>query len=97
MSGLTLTLTEVLEATPDVEVIEQSRVILFNDEWHSFEEVIDQLILAINCSAKTAEEMAWTVHTQGQCEVFTGGMEDCLEVSAVLEAIELKTEIRFAS
>ena len=27
-----------------------SRVILYNDEWHTFEEVIVQLIKATNCS-----------------------------------------------
>jgi len=51
-------------------------------------------MIAIHCSAKRGEEMAWTVHYRGQCEVFNGALEECLEVSTILEEIELKTEIR---
>jgi len=91
----TITKTKVKESKPDTAVVETARVILLNDDLHTFDEVIHQLVLAINCSAERAEEMAYTVHFTGQCEVFAGPMEDCLEVSAILEDIDLRTEIRF--
>ncbi len=72
-----------------------AHVILFNDDYHTFDEVIFQLILAINCSYKTGEQMAMTVHTKGKCRVFDGEMEECLRVSAILEDIDLTTEIGF--
>ena len=72
-----------------------ARVILFNDEVHSFADVIYQLIKAIKCSYEKGEKMAWTVHTEGKCEVYHGVVEECLQVSAVLEEIELKTAIDF--
>jgi len=97
MDKLTLTKIKVKEAEGETSVGLVSRVILFNDDWHSFEEVIHQLMIAIHCPAKIAEEMAWTVHSRGQCEVFNGALEECLEVSTILEEIELKTEIRVGS
>lgn len=72
-----------------------ARVILFNDDYHTFDEVIFQLILAINCSYKVGEKMAQTVHTEGKCKVYEGSMEECLNVSAILEEIDLKTQIDF--
>lgn len=86
---------ETATTLPDLEALEHARVLLHNDDWHTFDEVIDQLIIAIRCSDKTAENMAWTVHTKGVCQVFEGNLEKCFEVSAVLEEIDLKTEVSF--
>jgi len=68
-------------------------VILFNDDWHTFDDVIIQLMLATNCNARTAEQHAFEVHNTGQSKVFKGPLEDCLVISAVLEEIALKTEV----
>lgn len=68
-------------------------VILFNDDWHTFDEVIEQLIKAINCSRQRAEELTWEVHTKGKARVFEGELTECLRVSAVLEEIALHTQI----
>lgn len=88
---------EVIEKTIDtgIDTVGKARVILFNDDYHSFEEVINQLIRAVNCSTKQAENFAWEVHTKGKSEVYKGEMDDALEVSAVLGEIDLKTEIQF--
>ena len=69
-------------------------VILFNDEIHTFDEVIGQLIKATGCSAGRAEDLAWTVHTVGKADVFAGTFEECLRVEGVLAQIGLVTEIR---
>ncbi len=82
---------EVAEISTDVT--DSARVILYNDEWHTFDEVIGQLMKAIHCSYPEAELMAWTVHTRGKCKVFHGPVEACLHVSAVLEEIHLITSI----
>lgn len=89
--------TEVLitEKVSGPDTTGGGRVILFNDDYHTFDEVIFQLILAINCSYKTGERMAQTVHTEGKCKVYEGPMEECLSVSAILEEIDLKTQIDF--
>jgi ATP-dependent Clp protease adapter protein ClpS len=70
-----------------------SYVILYNDDWHTFDEVIFQLMLATDCTQRKAEQEAYEVHTTGKSRVFDGQLEDCLSVSAILEDIALKTEI----
>jgi len=68
-------------------------VILFNDDWHTFEEVIDQLIKAVKCSFEKARDFAFEVHNTGKAVVFNGGIGECLKVSSVLEEIKLSTQI----
>lgn len=81
------------ELDEDVAVKLSSRVILFNDEWHTFEEVIEQIIKATGCSFDKAEDLTWEVHNSGKAMVFEGDMGDCLRVSNVLEEIKLRTQI----
>jgi ATP-dependent Clp protease adapter protein ClpS len=70
-----------------------SRVLLFNDDIHTFDEVIGQLIKAIHCDSKRAEAIAWEVHLHGKSAVFEGDMQNCIKVSGVLEEIGLHTQI----
>ena len=70
-----------------------AKVILFNDEVHTFDDVIGQLIKATACTQAQAEAWAWEVHTSGKANVFEGTMTDCLRVSAILEEIALHTQI----
>lgn len=79
--------TDTLEATP-------WRVILFDDDIHTFEEVIVQLMRATGCSAAQGEKHAWTVHTEGKDCVYEGDFEDCFRVQGVLREIQLVTEIQ---
>ena len=70
-----------------------SRVVLFNDDWHTFEEVIAQLIIATKCSFEKARGFAFEVHVKGKEIVFSGSMSECLRVSSILEEIALYTQI----
>ncbi len=72
-----------------------ARVILFNDEWHTFDEVIEQIIKAVRCSYDTAEAYTWEVHSKGKACVFEGDMSECLRVSNILEEISLHTQIEY--
>ena len=72
-----------------------AKVILFNDEWHTFDEVIEQIIKATNCSRERAEELTFEVHEKGKAVVYDGDMSECLKVSAVLEEIALHTQIEY--
>lgn len=85
----------VAEDTSDKEKIDTPwRVILFNDEIHTFDEVILQLIKATGCSTAQAEKHAWTVHTRGKANVYQGSFEDCFRVQGILHEIQLITEIQ---
>lgn len=95
---------EVEPAEPEVEELEKEDdggetdepwfVILFNDEVHTFEEVIGQLIKATGCTRGEAEDLAWTVHSEGKATVYEGTFEECFEVQSVLKEIQLVTEIQ---
>jgi ATP-dependent Clp protease adaptor protein ClpS len=82
-----------IDVTDGVDIARPATVILFNDNIHTFEEVITQLIKAIRCSSEQAEAFAWEVHTRGKASVYTGEMAECLRVSHVLEEIGLHTQI----
>lgn len=94
------------EERPDVLVEEEEetstgsdtdepwRVILFNDEVHTFQEVITQLVKATGCTEARAEQLAWQVHTRGKACVYEGEFEECFEVQGVLREIQLITEIQ---
>ena len=83
------------EIIEDVETTTglESRVILYNDEWHTFEEVIVQLMKATNCSFEDARERTFEVHFKGKSIVYSGGFSACLNVSTILEEIALHTQV----
>ena len=86
---------------PGIEIVEEedisiglkSKVILYNDDWHSFDEVISQIIKAIKCSNTEAGKKAIETHVNGKAVIFSGEFKDCLRVSSVLEEIALHTQI----
>lgn len=94
----------VPEESPGVEVLEQTeeeenidtpwRLILYDDDIHTFDEVINQLIKALGCTVSEAEEMTLTVHKEGKATVYEGSFEDCLNINSVLQEIQLITEIK---
>lgn len=76
-----------------VAIQEPATVILFNDEIHTFDEVIEQLIKALRCDTTKAEALTWEVHNSGKAAVYKGEMSGCLKVNSVLEEIGLHTQI----
>jgi ATP-dependent Clp protease adaptor protein ClpS len=91
----------MVEKAPELEILEDekttsglaSKVILYNDDWHSFEEVIVQLMKATRCSFEEARDKTFEVHVTGKAVVFNGEFSNCLKVSGVLEEIALHTQI----
>ena len=92
--GVELPDTETLLAE-ETAVVLCAKVILYNDDFHTFEEAIVQLIKATGCSMSEGERLAFEVDTYGMACVFEGEMVDCLRVSSVLEEIDLHTEVKF--
>ena len=72
-----------------------ARVILFDDEWHTFEQVTEQIIIAIKCNLQQAESLTWMVHSKGKALVYKGDMGECLKVSEILEEIDLGTRVEY--
>ena len=84
-------LDPILEEDTDIDTA--YRVMLYNDDEHTFDEVITQLIKAIDCSFEKARSFAFEVHVKGKAMVFSGSMASCLKVSSILEEIALHTQI----
>lgn len=84
-------ITNLEEEKTDISL--GSRVILFNDELHTFEEVIAQIIKATKCSFIEARDKTFEVHVNGKAVVYSGELADCLRVSGILEEILLHTQI----
>lgn len=87
--------------SPQIEITTQelnnselsSRVVLYNDDWHTFDEVINQLIKATKCGFEKARDYAFEVHVNGKAIVYNGSLRECLTVSSILEEIALNTQI----
>lgn len=69
------------------------RVVLINCNCHTFEEVERQLIKAIRCTLSRARAIAWEVHTSGASTVYSGCLERCEAVAAILEDIRLIAKV----
>ncbi len=86
--------TETAQQETLSDTLDIYRVVLFNDDVHTFDEVIFQIIKAIQCTRSKAEKHTWEVHTKGRSIIYAGTLPSCLKVSAILEEIDLKTEIQ---
>lgn len=69
------------------------KVILYNDDIHTFDEVILQLQKALKCSAQRAEQIAFEAHTRGKAIAFSGEFDECFRVAGILREIQLIVEI----
>ncbi len=92
---------QIIQEKPTIEIETEdtsdiglaSKVVLYNDDWHSFEEVIIQLIKAVGCTFEQARGFAFEVHVKGKSIVFNGQLNQCLKVSSILEEIALNTQV----
>ncbi len=83
-----------VDTTEETRLDAPWRVILYNDDIHTFDEVIFQLMKATGCSLPEAEALTWKVHTEGKAAVYEGAFEECFRVQGVLREIQLITEIQ---
>jgi ATP-dependent Clp protease adaptor protein ClpS len=60
---------EVLEAIETTSILD---LVVFNDDFNTFEHVIDTLIKVCKHSIEQAEHCTWLIHHKGQCTVKSG-------------------------
>ena len=92
MSGQGQTTFEI-ETNPEIELGNPWQVLLFNDEVHSFDEVILQIQKATGCSLERAVELTLMVHNNGKALVYVGEKEKCERVAGILNLIQLTTSV----
>ena len=86
--------TKISEAEETARfIIEPWHVILLNDDWHTFDEVIYQIVKATGYSADKAEKIAWEAHTKKEAICYTGPRERCEHVASVLAEIKLGVRV----
>lgn len=76
-----------------LDVVTSAKLLLFNDDWHSFDEVIFQLVKALRCNTRYAHMLTTKVHFNGKATIFKGEIEQCLTIAMILEEIDLRTTI----
>ncbi|MDQ7064560.1 MAG: ATP-dependent Clp protease adaptor ClpS [candidate division KSB1 bacterium] len=82
-----------MDETTDIKINEPWKVILYNDDIHTFDEVILQLRKATGCSDAEAERIALEAHTKGKAVAYSGPFEKCFKVMGILREIQLIVEI----
>jgi len=68
-------------------------VILFNDENHSMDEVVSQIMKAAGHGVQTATSIMMEAHNAGRAVVWSGHRERCEHIASVLEEIRLGTKV----
>lgn len=69
------------------------KVILFNDDHHSMDEVVSQIMKATGYAPQTAFQVMMEAHKTGRAVVWTGHKERCEHIADVLEEIRLGTKV----
>lgn len=69
------------------------KTILFNDDYHSMAEVVNQITKAIHCGLEQAMGIMMQAHATGSAVVIIASLERCEHVAAVLEEIGLVTSV----
>jgi ATP-dependent Clp protease adaptor protein ClpS len=63
---------EVVNVLSSEVIADQKDLILFNDEFNTFDYVIETLIEVCGHSVEQAETCTWIVHYKGKCAVKSG-------------------------
>ncbi len=71
-----------------------NELIVFNDDVHTFDYVIDCLIEICKLSKEQAITCTNIIHYKGLCCVKHGSMDELIKMSVALDEKELKNEIR---
>ena len=69
------------------------RVILYNDEIHSLDEVVIQLMKATECEIEEAVLITLEVDSKGRAVCFRGERGKCHQVTRILREIRLQCEV----
>jgi len=65
-------LVDVLEA---IEITDVKDLVVFNDDFNTFEHVIHTLIRVCKHTQEQAEQCTWIIHHNGKCTVKTGALD----------------------
>lgn len=77
-------LAELLEV---VAVTDVNDLVVFNDDFNTFDHVIKTLIRVCKHTPEQAEQCTWLIHYKGKCAVKSGSMDELKPMrEAIVEA-----------
>ncbi len=68
-------------------------LVIYNDDFNTFEHVIDSLIKVCKHEHIQAEQCTWIIHYNGKCAVKEGDMDDLLPMRRALSERGLDAKI----
>ena len=68
-------------------------VILFNCNCHTFDDVIEQLMVALGCSSEKASQLAHVADQFGSVKVYEGDKESCGKVVDIIGSVGLVVKV----
>ena len=69
------------------------RVILYDDDWHSLDEVVFQVQKATGYDLDRVVPIVVEAHTTGRAVCYRGARDECHRVARVLREIRLQVEV----
>ena len=69
------------------------RVILYNDDWHPMDQVVEQIVKACECGKLKAIKITLDAHRKGRAVCYKGGKGKCHKVAKILREIRLQCEV----
>jgi ATP-dependent Clp protease adaptor protein ClpS len=66
---------ELIEVLDDLEDQEPKNLIVFNDDYNTFDHVINTLVKICKHTLQQAEQCTWLIHYRGKCIVKTGNFK----------------------
>ncbi len=71
----------------DEITVDEQNVIIYNDDYNTFEHVIDTLIRVCKHNQEQAEQCTWLIHHKGKCAVKSGEFDTLVPIKdAICEA-----------
>jgi len=77
----------------DLKAIEDRMLILHNDDYHTFDYVIDALIEICDHDVHQAEQCTYLIHYKGKCDVKKGSLSFLRPMKNALVSKDLKATI----
>jgi ATP-dependent Clp protease adaptor protein ClpS len=81
---------EILEAIENTDVKD---LIVFNDDFNTFEHVIATLIKVCRHTTEQAEQCTWIIHHKGKCTVKTGAFEELDPMCKAIREVGIDAKI----
>lgn len=75
---------ELIDVLEVIDVTDVKDLIVFNDDFNTFDHVIQTLIRVCKHTTEQAEQCTWLIHYKGKCAVKAGSLE---ELKPMREAI----------